>query len=147
MITLEQLVNEQKITRMSDIQIIQAFFETNDMEVEGMDLIQNLTKSKIEKMRQKERMVKDWVSYLPSKYLYEHYDLDTADKLHTLELDFLSNGGELSNTRLKWAKENVPSIERPKAYFNPLVAWLEEKDILFKGEEKSNENPFLLNEE
>ena len=144
MVTLEQLVREQKITGMSDIQIIQAFFETNDMEVEGMDLIQNLTKSKIEKMRQKEKMVKDWVSYLPSKYLYENYDLDTADNLHTLELDFLSNGGELSGKRLKWARENIPSIERPQAYFNPLVAWLEEKGILFKGEEKSNENSFFL---
>lgn len=144
MVTLEQLVKEQKITGMSDIQIIQAFFETNDMEVEGMDLIQNLTKSKIEKMRQKERMVKDWTSFLPSKYLYEHYDLDTADRLHTLELDFLANGGELSNTRLKWAKENVPSIERPKAYFNPLVAWLEKKGILFEGENPNkNEDCFF----
>ena len=56
-------------------------------------------------------MVKEWVSYLPSKYLYENYELDIADRLHTLELDYLANGGELSEDRLKWAKENLPNIE------------------------------------
>ena len=39
MITLKQLVKEQDIMEMSDIQIIKAFFEVNDLEEEGMDLI------------------------------------------------------------------------------------------------------------
>ena len=55
----------------------------------------------------KERIIKEWTSYLPSKYLYENYNLNTAHKLHTLELDYLSHGGELSNSRLEWAKENI----------------------------------------
>ena len=36
---------------------------------------------------------------------------------------------------MKWAKENVPNIERPKVYFNPLVEYLEVNGILFKGAE------------
>ena len=136
MITLEHLVKEQKWNGMSDIQIIKTFFDKNDMEEEGMDMIHELSKIKVEKLKRKERMVKEWTSYLPSKYLYENYSLDIADKLHTLELDYLSNGGELSKNRLKWAKENIPNIVRPQVYFNPLVEWLESKGIRFKGEKK-----------
>ena len=134
MVTLEQLVKEQKWNGMSDIQIIKTFFDMNNMEEDGMDLITELSKTKVEKLKRKERMVKEWTSYLPSKYLYENYDLDVADKLHTLELDYLSHGGELSKYRLEWAKENISNIERPKVYFNPLVEWLDDKGIRFKGE-------------
>lgn len=133
MITLEQLVKDQKWNSMSDIQIIKTFFDKNNMEEEGMDLITELSKTKIEKLKRKERIVKEWTSYLPSKYLYENYDLEIADWLHTLELDYLSHGGELSKSRLEWAKENVSNIERPQIYFNPLVEYLEEQGVLFKG--------------
>lgn len=133
MVTLKELIYEQKMTGLSDIQIIEMFLTLNDMEEEGMELIHELTKSKIEKLKYKHRRVEEWASYLPSKYLYENYDLDTADWLHTLELDYLVNGGELSKSRLEWARENVPNIIRPQVYFNPLVEWLEGKDVRFKS--------------
>lgn len=133
MITLEKLVHEQKYNGMSDIGVIRTFFNLNDMEEEGIEMITELSKTKIEKLKRKERIVKDWTSYLPSKYLYENYDLETADHLHTLELDYLSHGGELSKNRLEWAKENIPNIDRPQVYFNPLVEYLEINGILFKG--------------
>lgn len=133
MVTLKELIDEQKCNEMSDIQIIQTFFTLNDMEEEGMNLLHELTKSKIEKMKQKHQMAEEWASHLPSKYLYENYDLNTADMLHTLEINYLVNGGELSNNLLKWAMENVPNITRPQTYFNPLVEWLDSKDIRFKS--------------
>ena len=132
MVTLEQLVKEQKLFEMTDIQVIKMFFTLNDLEEEGVELITELSKVKIEKLKSKKQMVEDWTSYLPSKYLYENYDLETADKLHALELDFLSHGCELSELRLEWARENVPNIIRPQAYFNPLIDYLEEKGIRFK---------------
>ena len=132
MITLKQLLSIQSYTGVSDIEIIKAYFIENDLEEEGMELIHNLTKSKIEKLNRKQYMVKEWTSHLMSKYLYENYDLGTADMLHKLELDYLSNGGELSNTRLEWAKENLPKIKEPEVYFFPLVDWLEERDIKFQ---------------
>lgn len=132
MVTLKELVNEQNWTGESDTQVIAKFFKVNNLEEEGMDLIHELTKSKIEKMNQKLYAVKEWTSYLPSKYLYEKYDLDTADKLHTLELDFISHGFKLSEARFKWAEENVPNIDRPMAYFNPLVDWLDKKGVHFR---------------
>ena len=143
MVTLEQLVKEQKWNDMTDIQIIKTFFDKNNMEEEGMDLITELSKIKVEKLKHKERMVKEWTSYLPSKYLYENYDLDIADRLHALELDYLSNGGELSKSRLEWAKENLPNIELPKCYFNPLIEWLDNKGIRFKDEKPIEKKMFM----
>ena len=131
MITLKQLLESQPLTGASDIEIIQAYFVENDLEEEGMDLIHKLTKSKIEKMKRRQYMVEEWTPRLPSKYLYENYDLNTADMLHSLELDYLANGGKLSDSFLKWAKENVPNIIQPEVYFFPLVDWLEERDIKF----------------
>ncbi|MBQ4523456.1 MAG: hypothetical protein IJA10_10985 [Lachnospiraceae bacterium] len=143
MVTLEKLVEDQKYTGDSDIQIIKAFFDLNDMEEEAMDLITELSKIKVEKLKRKERMVKEWTSYLPSKYLYENYDLEIADRLHTLELDYLSHGGELSGSRLEWARENIPNIELPKYYFNPLIEWLDERGIRFKGEKPIENKRFI----
>lgn len=134
MITLKQLLDIKSFTgaEASDIEIIKAYFIENDLEEEGMELIHNLTKSKIEKMKRRQHMAEEWVSRLPSKYLYENYDLETADTLHKLELDYLSNGGELSNARLEWAREIVPNIKKPEVYFFPLVDWLEERGIKFQ---------------
>ena len=50
-----------------------------------------------------------------------------------LELNFLMNGGELSGSHLKWAKENISKIKMPQVYFRPLIDWMEEKGIKFKG--------------
>lgn len=131
MITLKRLLEIQPYTGASDIDIIKTYFVENDLEEEGMDLIHKLTKSKIEKMKRKQHMVEEWTPRLPSKYLYENYDLNTADMLHSLELDYLANGGKLSDSFFKWAKENVPYIIQPEVYFFPLVDWLEERDIKF----------------
>lgn len=136
MVTLKQLINEQRMTGMSDIDIIRNYLTINDLEEEGMDLIYQLSASKINKLKLYKKNVQDWISYLPSRYLYENYDLETAYKLHELELDFLSYGSELSNRRLEWARENAPKIKMPKVYFRPLLDYLSEKEIRFKGSEK-----------
>lgn len=138
MVTLKQLVDEQRITGMSDIQIIKHFFKINDLEEEGIELIHELTKSKIHKMKYKHQLAETWASDFPSKYLYENYDFDIANNLHNLEINFVVNGGELSNRFLGWAKENVPNIVIPRVYFNPLIEWLENKDIRFKRKENKN---------
>ena len=143
MITLKQLVDEQNFTGLSDVEVIRKFFVLNDMEEEGMDLIHTLTKSKVEKLKHKNRVVEEWASHLPSKYLYENYDLDTADRLHTLELDYLSHDCELSDSRLAWARENIPNIKMPQVYFRPLIEYLDDKGIRFKGEKPLEHKTFV----
>lgn len=132
MVTLKELVENQKYTEESDMELIRKFFIANDLEEEGIDLVTNLTKEKVAKLKRKHKLVEDWATILPSTYLYKTYALEIANKLHMMELDYLVNGGSLSNHLLEWAKEHLPSIERPKAYFNPLVDWLENKGVYFK---------------
>ena len=122
MVALKELVEEQRWNDSSDVEVIKQFFTLNDMEEQA----------KVRKLKQKNYMAEEWVTILPSKYLYEKYDLDVADRLHMMELDFLMNGGELSKKKLKWAKENVPNIKEPNPYFRPLIDYLEENGIKFK---------------
>ncbi len=133
MITLKELVDNQKWNDATDIQVIKAFFELNDLEEDGIDIISNLAKSKINKIKNRYIIAETWICMLPSKYLYENYDLDIADHLHMLELNYLISGGELSVSQLKWAKENIPNIKEPQAYYRPLIDWLEKKEIQFKS--------------
>ena len=136
MITLKQLLKEQEILGkdgLTDIQIIKSFLTINDLEEEGIDLIHELTKSKIEKMKKRQHIIEEWVYILPSKYLYENYDLDIANALHRLELNYLINGGELDKRFLDWAKENIPKIVQSEVYFFPLVDWLADKGIKFQN--------------
>lgn len=132
MITLKELVQEQAWNDATDLQIIKAYFELNDLEADGIDIISELTKSKINKIKNRYAVAETWVCMLPSKYLYENYSLDIADRLHGLELDYLMNGCELSDKQLKWAKENASNILEPEAYFQPLIRYLEENGIKFK---------------
>lgn len=132
MVTLKELVNNS-FKDTSDIQIIKAYFTLNDLEEEGIDLINELSKSKISKLKRLHGVAREWVCMLPSSYLYANYDLETADKLHNLELDFLLNGCEyLSDSKLNWAKNNVPNIKRPECYFNPLIDYMDRQGIEFK---------------
>ena len=132
MTTLKELVDEQKWNGFSDVEVIKQFFTLNDMEEDAIDLIGELSKSKVRKLKRKNYMAEEWITILPSAELYKMYDLKTADRLHMLELDYLINGGKLSESKLKWAKENAPNIKEPNPYFRPLIDYLEENGIKFK---------------
>jgi hypothetical protein len=139
-VTLESLVASQKWNGMSDIEIIKAFFNMNDMEEEGIRLVSQLTEDKIAKLKHKHHMSEEWACMIPSIYLYKNYEVEIANRLHNLELDYLVNGGELTDFRLEWARKNVPDIEQPEAFFNPLLEYLEEKGIRFKERKKTEED-------
>ena len=133
--TLKELVQYQDITGISDIEVIIMYFKENDIEEQGMILSYELAKDKIDKMKKYQHFVREWNVSPFSKELYKKYDLDTADNLLSLKLDFIANNQKLSDTWFKWAKENIPNIENPIPqipYFIPLIEWLEKQGIKFK---------------
>jgi len=133
MVSLKELLDYQKVTGCSDMEVIRLYFVQNNIEEKGTELVYELSQSRIGKLKTREKYAKGWINMLPSRILYEDYGIETADMLHNLELNFITNGGEgLSNHFLKWAENNVPNIIRPKAYFNPLVEWMKERGIEFK---------------
>lgn len=129
--TLKDLVENQKWNNMSDQEVIRQYFILNDIEEQGMDIINDLAKSKIKKMKKREERINTWACILPVDYLYENYDLSIAIELHNIALDFLING-EVTGHQLKWAKENLLDIKMPKIYFQPCVKWLKDNGIYFK---------------
>lgn len=128
---LKDYIEMQKLTGMSDMEIITSYFIDNDIEEAAMELSHNLAKSKIEKMKHRQHIVKEWACTIPSEYLYEKYPIKTATMLHRIELDYIING-EVTRLRLKWAKENIPNIKEPDIYFQPCINWLAEQGIKFK---------------
>lgn len=129
---LREYTDNQNFTGMNDMEIITSYFIDNDMEEEAMEITHKLAKSKIEKMNQRKRIIREWAYHIPSEYLYENYSVDIASMLHRIELDYIVNG-EVTKDRLKWAKENIPNIKIPNIYFMPCVDWLEKNGIKFKG--------------
>ena len=129
--TLREYVELQKLTGMSDMEIIISYFIDNDIEEEAMEVSHQLAKSKIQKVKHRMNYIREWAYYIPSEYIYENYSLDIATRLHKIELDFIVNG-EVTGARFEWAKENFPNIELPKVYFVPCVDWLEKQGIKFK---------------
>ena len=130
--TLKELVSEQHRGYPTDLQIIKRYFTENNLEEEGIKMISELSESKVGKLKLKLENIQTWVTCLPSDYLYEKYDLETAHQLHMMELDYLIKGGKVSSGKLKWARENIPNILEPEAYFQPLVEYLEQNGIIFK---------------
>lgn len=128
---LREYIELQKLTGMSDMEVILSYFIDNDMEEEAMEIAHNLAKAKIKKMKSREGVIKSWAYSIPSEYLYEKYPLKTATMLHRIELDYIVNG-EVTNNRLEWAKENFPNIKEPDIYFFPCIEWLEKQGIKFK---------------
>ena len=135
MTTLAELVAWQKVTGKTDLDIIAEFLIVNDMEEDGMDLANRLAKAKIDKMRKSRRRIREWAYTIPSGYLYETYPEKIATMLHRVELDYIVNG-EVTGSRLEWAKKNIPNLDTPRLYYQPCMQWLQKHKIYFKDVEK-----------
>lgn len=139
---LKDYIELQKFTGMSDMEIIVSYFVDNDMEEKAMEISHNLAKKKIEKMKDRHRVIKEWAYYIPSDYLYKNYPIDVATMLHRIELDYIING-KVTRGRLEWAEENIPNIKLPESYFQPCIKWLDDKGIRFKDEKPIEDKRFI----
>ena len=133
--TLKELVEIQKFTNEDDLAIITRYFVENNIEEDGMELSNRLAKAKIEKMRLRKNIIDEWTYTIPSDYLYEKYPVKTATMLHRIELDYIVNG-EVTGSRLEWAKDNIPNMDTPFYYFQPCIEWMTKHGIEFKDSDK-----------
>ena len=132
--TLKELIDQQKLTGKSDIEIISDWFCQKNREEDGLDLISNLNKSKVNKLSKTIDYVRTWLPCLPDVYeankgkiTKEHAKLlNQITRIHLL-------GNDLSDTILNTAKEVIPTIDTPSVIFIPMVEWLKDKyQIEFK---------------
>ena len=129
MISLKQLIDEQKFTGEDDLTIIRRWFCENDREEDGIDLITKLSKSKFEKANRILTNARQWIPNRPKvtdcnpKSKISKADKATLDRM----TDIYLLGMDLSEGMLIWAQENIPNMECPGVIFVPMVEWLSKK--------------------
>ena len=138
--TLDQLVELNKILKLSDLELIKTWFVENNLEEEGIKLIAELSYSKAKKLETSLNSIRSWDLILQDVWENQlasnknDYDKETADKLTTLERAGLLNVDLKSySTLYEWAKENIPNINCPKTYYIPTFHYLAKYGIYFKN--------------
>lgn len=123
---------------LSDIEIIKEYIMCNDLELEMLDMVAVLAKSKAHKVQAQLDYARTWIPYImiPTKRGGEVYDKKTELRL-TKIIQYHILGLDLPDWLLKWAKEEIPKMEVPFTFFVPVIEWLESKyNIKFKEDEK-----------
>ena len=140
--TLKELVDNQKYTGASDIDIIKAWFISNNKESEGISLITELSESKLNKLENTLTYARMWIPTVPDVYeanIKSKHPVpkDVADKLnHIIQRHLL--GMPLTEKIVKWAKETIPTMKTPTIIFVPAVEWLRDEYGIEFADKKIN---------
>lgn len=139
--TLKELVEWQKVTDLSDLQIIRTWFIENNMESEGLSIIADLAESKANKLQDTLTYARSWLPILPdleksNRGLLTKEQADILQKVITI---FLLGMDLKESGFYSWAEQEIPKMKCPKIIFVPCVKWLDEKyGIRFKGGDNEN---------
>lgn len=137
--TLSYLVERNKLTKLSDLELIKEWFIENNLEEEGIKLLADLSYSKINKLETSLNSIRNYDLSLidVSKNLKnepEKYSKEVADNLTMLERAGLLNLNLRQYSFLyNWAKENIHKINVPKVYYVPTLHYLASYDLYFKN--------------
>ena len=129
--TLKELVDNQKYTGLSDMDIIEAWFTLNNKESEGMSLITQLSKSKLNKLENTLSYARMWIPTVPPIYEANiggkhSVSKDVGNKLDAIIQRHLL-GMPLNEKLLNWAKETIPTMNTPAIMFVPAIEWLRDE--------------------
>ena len=133
-VTLEQLIQSQKITGESDLDIIRDWFVLNNRESDGLSLIQNLAKSELEKVQKVLNNARMWIPNVPDMrtVLKKKEEEPLAININKIVLYYLL-GSDIPADLLKWAEDVIPDTPIPVVIYVPAVRYLDEKyGIRFK---------------
>lgn len=145
-VSLEYLVEHNRFARLPDLYLIKEWFIKNDLEEEGLNLIVDLAKSKANKLEASLNSIRNWDLNMVTSEQFEKlgYDKDTSKNLELIErLGLLNNDLKQYTSLYEWAKETIPTLNRPSAIYVPTLRYLKKYNIYFKNmtEEKINELP------
>jgi hypothetical protein len=139
MITLKELVEMQRFNQKTDTEIIIDYYVLNDLESEGINLMNILAKEKCDKLSDELNKVKGSLSmYAGSSILYGKFGKETGGRLdHIIILFILGYDIEKDYpTHFQWLKETIPTLKCPKVFWREFYEWLISKGIYFLGENK-----------
>ena len=128
-----------------DKTIIYKYIVDNDLESEYIDLITKLSSSKISKLENQKNITNVMLDTIigTMKYLLRTYPRDIALFLVELNL-YYAKTYDFSYELIQKAKEIIPTINRPKMYFNDIVVHLNVKyGIKFKDHIEGNDEVYF----
>lgn len=143
MVTLEELVGLQKFTGATDNELIVEWFKQNDLALEGLEMVYNLAKKKIEDDAWKKHLLLDDLRMFgPTKELSDTFGVEDAFKLTNLILHWIISNREgedfvnVYKDSMPWIKEKVESVNQPHVFWQPFTRWLNSQGIYFKDQKK-----------
>lgn len=143
--SLRNYVEIGKLFGKSDLEIIRMYLIDNDLEEQGINMISQLAKSKIEKLDMRIRasqFIYD-SSLMGLEMLLKKYSRKNALFLYELEHHFASSFS-LPDKLVEEAREIIPTLNMPQWYYLDLVTylWLEHQ-ILFKDDDPKKREQYL----
>lgn len=139
MVTLKELVQMQQFNNKEDIEIIKDWFIKNQMESEGINLMNVLAKSKSDRLSDELGKLKGSLSmYGGADILYKKFGNKIGGKLnHIITLFIIGYDIEKDYVGyFEWLKETIPTLKCPKIFWRDFYDWLVSKEIYFLGENK-----------
>ena len=140
MITLKELVNMQQLNNKEDIEIILDWFIENEMESEGINLMNILAKSKCDRLSDELGKLKGNLSmYGGADILYKTFGNEIGGRLNTIITLFII-GYDIEQCypgHFEWLTETIPTLKCPKIFWRDFYDWLISKEIYFKGDTKN----------
>ena len=137
MITLKELVAMQSLNQKTDIEIIVDYFTINELESEGINLMNVLAKSKCDRLSNELGKLKGNLSmYGGADILYKEFGFEVGGRLNNIIMLFIL-GFDIENVykgHFEWLKETIPTLKCPKIFWKDFYDWLVSKEIYFKGE-------------
>lgn len=137
--SLKELVAYQNLSGKKDIEIIFDWFTENNMEIEGISLMEKLATNKANRLANEIDRIKSNMSmYAGTDILFREYKSEIASKLnHIIVLYILGLDIEQYYPQhIKWLKETIPTLKCPSVFWRDFYEWLKSKGIYFKGEIK-----------
>lgn len=143
---LKEYIELQKYTGESDIDIIMKWFVDNHQESLGLSLIPELAQKQMDRVAVKLSYAQLWTPTIFNTVLFSRCN-SGLDKDTKTKLTIIANCAALSinlkrhySNLYEWAKENIPNMEVPKAYFMPTLNYLASYGIYFKNREHLGKN-------
>lgn len=139
MITLKELVAMQQFNQKTDTEIIVDYFVENELESEGINLMNILAKSKCDRLSNELGKLKGNLSmYGGADILFKEYGNKIGGRLNTIIILFII-GYDIEKDyvgHFEWLKETIPTLKCPKIFWKDFYDWLVSKEIYFLGENK-----------
>ena len=134
MTTLKDLVDNQKYTGESDLELIKQWFISNEKELEGIEILSDLASAKANKLEDDFEYARAWIPAVPRIYEANNGKIE-REVAHNLDriVEYHILGMPLHERMIEWAKETIPNMKTPTIIFRPAIEWLKsEYGIEFK---------------